>query len=98
MSEAELHLMQQRLRQGLLAKARRGELALLPPLGYVRRADGALVLDPDEQVQQVVRLVFRTFAELGTVRTLLAWLTITEALAVIPAFSLWSTLSRTRVT
>src|SRR5947209_18371715 len=53
MSEAELHLMQQRLRQGLLAKARRGELALVPPLGYVRRPDGGLVLDPDEQVVYV---------------------------------------------
>ena len=30
MSKAELHIMQQRLRQGLLAKARRGELALIP--------------------------------------------------------------------
>ena len=74
MSEAELHLMQQRLRQGLLAKARRGELALVPPLGYVRRPDGGLVLDPDEQVQQVVRLIFRSFAELGTVNAVLRYL------------------------
>ena len=74
MSEAELHIMQQRLRQGLLAKARRGELALVPPLGYVRRSDGTLVLDPDEQVQQVVRLIFRTFAELGTVNAVLRYL------------------------
>jgi hypothetical protein len=70
MSQAELHLM----RQGLLARARRGELALLPPLGYVRRSDGELVLDPDEQVQQVVRLIFRTFAELGTVNAVLRYL------------------------
>ena len=74
MSEFELHLMQQRLRQGLLVKARRGELALVPPLGYVRRADGQLVLDPDEQVQQVVRLIFRSFAELGTVNAVLRYL------------------------
>ncbi len=74
MSEAELHIMQQRLRHGLLAKARRGELALVPPLGYVRRPDGALRLDPDEQVQQVVRLIFRTFAELGTVNAVLRYL------------------------
>src|SRR5713226_3665173 len=74
MSEAELHVMQQRLRQGLLAKARRGELALVPPMGYVRGDAGALVLDPDEQVQQVIRLVFRKFAELGTVNALLRYL------------------------
>jgi DNA invertase Pin-like site-specific DNA recombinase len=74
MSEAELHIMQQRLRQGLLAKARRGELALVPPMGYVRSASGELSLDPDEQVQQVIRLVFRKFAELGTVNALLRYL------------------------
>jgi DNA invertase Pin-like site-specific DNA recombinase len=74
MSEAELHVMQQRLRQGLLAKARRGELPLVPPMGYVRRESGELVLDPDAQVQQVLRLVFRKFAELGTVNALLRYL------------------------
>lgn len=48
MSEAELHMMQQRLRQGLLNKARRGELHLVPPMGYVQRASGEIALDPDE--------------------------------------------------
>jgi len=56
MSETEIHIMQQRLRQGLLNKARRGELRLVPPLGYVQRTSGEVVLDPDEQVQAVVRL------------------------------------------
>lgn len=74
MSEAELHIMQQRMRHGLVAKARRGELALVPPMGYVRRESGALALDPDEQVQHVIHLVFRKFAELGTVNALLRYL------------------------
>ena len=74
MSEAELHIMQQRLRQGLLAKARRGELCVVPPLGYVRRPTGEIALDPDEQVQAVVRLIFRTFDELGTVHATLRYL------------------------
>ena len=74
MSEAELHIMQQRLRQGLLAKARRGELHLVPPMGYVQRASGEITLDPDEQVQAVMRLIFRKFAELGTVHALLRYL------------------------
>ena len=74
MSEAELHIMQQRLRQGLLAKARRGELAVDPPLGYLRRPSGEIVLDPDEQVQEVIRLIFRKFAELGTVHAVLRYL------------------------
>jgi len=74
MSETEIHIMQQRLRQGLLNKARRGELRLVPPLGYVQRTSGEVVLDPDEQVQAVVRLIFRQFAALGTVHAVLRYL------------------------
>jgi DNA invertase Pin-like site-specific DNA recombinase len=74
LSETELHIMHQRLREGLLNKARRGELRIVPPLGYVQRASGEVVLDPDEQVQAVVRLVFRKFAELGTVHAVLRYL------------------------
>ena len=76
MSEAELHIMRQRLRAGVLAKARRGDLALVPPMGYVRGPTGELTLDPDEQVQTVIRLIFRTFAELGTVNALLRYLVV----------------------
>jgi hypothetical protein len=66
MSAAELHSMRQRLRQGLLHKARRGDLTFRVPMGYVRLPSGEVILDPDEQVQQVVRLIFRKFEELGT--------------------------------
>jgi hypothetical protein len=74
MSEAELHIKQQRLRQGIVAKARRGELHVVPPMGYLQRASGEIVLDPDEQVQAVIRLIFRKFTELGTVNALLRYL------------------------
>jgi len=67
MSEAELHLLKQRMYQGKLAKARRGELGGPPPLGYVRRANGEVVMDPDAQAQSAVRLVFRTFEEQRTI-------------------------------
>jgi DNA invertase Pin-like site-specific DNA recombinase len=40
MSEAELHLLKQRMLAGKQAKARRGELAIGLPVGYVRRASG----------------------------------------------------------
>jgi DNA invertase Pin-like site-specific DNA recombinase len=59
---------------GRQAKARRGELAIGLPTGYVRRASGEAVLDPDEQVQTVVRLIFAKFAELGTLHGVLRWL------------------------
>jgi len=74
MSEAELHILRQRMEQGRLNKARRGELAVPVPIGYLRQPDGTVVLDPDEQVQHVVRLIFRKFAELGTLNAVLRYL------------------------
>jgi DNA invertase Pin-like site-specific DNA recombinase len=62
MSEAELHVLKQRMQQGKLNKARRGELNFPVPTGYVRRPSGEVVFDPDEEVQRVVRLIFRKFS------------------------------------
>src|SRR2546430_3633798 len=74
MSEAELHILKQRMHQGRLAKARRGELAIPVPTGYLRRSSGEGTFDPDEQVQAVVRLIFRQFAELGALSAVLRYL------------------------
>src|SRR5216683_1249933 len=74
MSEAELYLIRQRMLSGKLAKAERGELAIPLPIGYVRRPSGEAVLDPDEQAQHVVRLVFSAFARLGTLNAVLRYL------------------------
>ena len=73
LSEAELHVLKQRLYQGRLSKARRGELSFPLPTGYVWR-EGVIGFDPDEQVQQVVRLIFRKFEELGTLDGVLRFL------------------------
>src|SRR5437764_1175796 len=74
-SEAELHVLRQRMHEGRLNKARRGELFNHPPMGYVRLPSaGELAIDPDEQVQSVVRLVFEKFDELGTLNALLRYL------------------------
>ncbi len=73
-SEAELYLIKQRMWTGRLAKARRGELAVPLPSGYVRRPSGEVVLDPDEQVQAVIRLIFDLFGRLGTVNAVLCFL------------------------
>ncbi|MHB8736559.1 MAG: recombinase family protein [Terriglobales bacterium] len=67
MSEAELHVLRTRLHHGKLNKARRGELFTCVPIGYVRTAAGGIALDPDEQVQSVIALVFAKFEELGSV-------------------------------
>jgi DNA invertase Pin-like site-specific DNA recombinase len=74
MSEAELYLIRQRMLSGRLAKAERGELAIPLPIGYARRPSGEAVLDPDEQAQHVVRLVFSTFSRLGTINGVLRYL------------------------
>ena len=74
MSEAELYLIRQRMLSGRLAKAERGELAIPLPIGYVRRPSGEAILDPDEQAQHVVRLVFSTFRRLGTLNGVLRYL------------------------
>ena len=74
MSEAELHILKQRLYQGTLQKARRGARSCALPIGYVHHASGEVVYDPDAQVQHVVRLIFRTCEELGTLHALLRYL------------------------
>src|SRR5215475_1958330 len=73
-SEAELHLIKQRMWSGRIAKARRGELAVPLPIGFARRPSGEVVLDPDEQVRSVTGLVFELFERLGTVGSVLAFL------------------------
>jgi DNA invertase Pin-like site-specific DNA recombinase len=65
MSEAELHWIRSRLLGGKLEKARTGQLRSRLPTGLVYDPDGQTVLDPDEQVQQALRLVFDTFERVG---------------------------------
>jgi DNA invertase Pin-like site-specific DNA recombinase len=67
MSEAELHILQARMLAGRNAKARRGELGKPLPMGYLRRPSGEVALDPDEQAQSVIRLVFALFERIRTV-------------------------------
>jgi DNA invertase Pin-like site-specific DNA recombinase len=74
MSEAELHVLQRRMHEGMRSKARRGELFTVAPIGYIKLPTGEFAIDPDEQVQAVVRLVFEQFERLGTVRKVLHYL------------------------
>lgn len=74
MSEAEKYWMRLRMHGAKLSRARRGELSLIPPTGYVWDASvGQLVFDPDEQVQATIRLVFERFLTEGTAHGLRAW-------------------------
>src|SRR5438128_4311433 len=66
MSEAELHWLRNRLLGGKLEKAQHGALRFRPPAGFVFDPTGPVVLDPDEEVQQAVRLLFTLFAPAGS--------------------------------
>ena len=71
MSEAELHMIKQRMLQGKKAKAIRGELGMLLPMGYVRSRSGETIKDPDEQAQETINLVFKQFERHGTINGVL---------------------------
>lgn len=62
MSEAQLHV----LRGGILNQARRGELEVRLPIGFVYDAQQRVRLDPDARVQESVRQLFRTFRRTGS--------------------------------
>lgn len=66
MSEAELHMMRQRLNAGRLSKVARGEYIQHLPTGLVRTEDSRVEKDPDEQIRRCIMLVFSTFAEVGS--------------------------------
>jgi DNA invertase Pin-like site-specific DNA recombinase len=74
MSEAELHVLKARMHEGRRAKARRGELVIGLPRGYVLRPSGEVALDPDEQVRSTIRLVFDVFERRRSVRGVLRYL------------------------
>lgn len=70
----ELYQIQQRMQQGRLERARRGEWLGVPPLGYVIGENRKLIFDPDEQAQHVMRMLFEQFERLGSVSALLRFL------------------------
>jgi DNA invertase Pin-like site-specific DNA recombinase len=74
MSEAELHLLRNRMYQGLLNKAKKGQVYNHPPIGYVKASDEGFTLDPDQQAQGVVRLIFDQFDRQGSVCAVLRYL------------------------
>ena len=74
MSEAELHQIRIRLHQGELQKAARGELRMPLPGGLIYDRSGQIALNPDEEVQARLRLVFAKFRELQSARAVMLYL------------------------
>jgi DNA invertase Pin-like site-specific DNA recombinase len=73
LNEYELDLLRQRSVEARREKARRGELLVTAPVGYIKTEEQHWEKDPDRRVQQAVLLVFRKFLELGTARQTLLW-------------------------
>ena len=65
-SEFELVTMRNRLERGRLHKAQRGELFYRVPTGYVKLSTDRVEMDPDEQVREVIRLIFDKYDEIGS--------------------------------
>ncbi len=74
MSEAELHLLRQRLDTGRLNQVKRGAYRQRLPTGYLRLPDGAVIQDPDDQVRHVIELTFAAFERLGSVNKVMRYL------------------------
>jgi DNA invertase Pin-like site-specific DNA recombinase len=72
LNEYELDLLRQRSLAARHEKARRGELVVAAPVGFVKAGD-RLEKDPDRRVQSAVSLVIQKVAELGSVRQTLLW-------------------------
>lgn len=73
MSEAELHFLRARLRGGILNKARRGELRMPLPVGYVYDENEKLMLDPDQRVQDAVTQLFAAFRRTRSARAVVQY-------------------------
>lgn len=70
-SEFELGVLRARMYDAARSKARRGELRISVPVGYVWDREIGLGLDPDMRLQEAVRLIFARFRELGSARQVL---------------------------
>jgi len=70
-SEFELGVLRARMLDAARSKARRGELRISVPIGYLWHREIGLGFDPDLRIQEAVRLIFARFRALGSARQVL---------------------------
>ena len=73
LNEYELDLLRHRSLEARRQKARRGELVVAAPVGFLKTAEDRLEKDPDQRVQEAINLAFRKILELGAIRQVLLW-------------------------
>lgn len=73
-SEMEVANFRERGQAALRQKAQRGALVQRVAIGYVKGTDDRIDKDPDARIQSAIGLIFRKFAELGSVRQVYFWL------------------------
>jgi DNA invertase Pin-like site-specific DNA recombinase len=67
-SEMEIASFRERAQAALQQKAERGALVRRVPIGYVKGSEDRIEKDPDARIRSTIDLIFRKFAELGSVR------------------------------
>lgn len=79
-SELELHTIRSRLNAGMMNKAKRGELIIDLPVGYIKSDIGTTQKHPDREVQSRVELVFERFLALNSLGKVVRFLNENELL------------------
>lgn len=73
-SEMEVASFRERAHAALRQKAERGALVQRVPIGYIKGSEDRIDKDPDARIGSTIDLIFRKFAELGSVRQVFFWL------------------------
>lgn len=73
LNEYELDILRLRAVEARNQKAKRGALALVPPVGFILDEEGQIQLSPDQRIQNALHLVFQMFLQLGSVRQTVLW-------------------------
>ena len=74
LAEIELSTIRGRMTAGLLNKAKRGDLALTLPVGFIRNKINQVQKDPNLEIQQRIQLIFDTFLQVKTANKTLHYL------------------------